>query len=81
VNLTAPVPVTNADLTSALGKALHRPTLLPVPKIGPAALLGRELAHELLYASQRVMPRVLERDGYKFSYPDVESALHDLLAR
>jgi uncharacterized protein (TIGR01777 family) len=81
VNITAPEPVTNAQLTSALGKALHRPTFLPVPRVAPAALLGRELAHELLFASQRVAPRVLERDGYTFAYRDVQSALHDLLAR
>jgi uncharacterized protein len=81
VNLTAPEPVTNAVLTSALGKVLHRPTLLRVPKLGPAALLGRELAHELLHSSQRVVPGVLEGAGYKFRSRDVESALHDLLAR
>jgi uncharacterized protein (TIGR01777 family) len=81
VNLTGPEPVTNAQLTSALGKVLHRPTRLPVPKLGPAALLGRELAYELLYASQRVVPRVLEREGYQFRHGDVTSALHDVLRR
>lgn len=81
VNLTGPEPVTNAALTSALGKVLHRPTLLPVPKFGPALLLGRELAHELLYAGQRVVPRVLEREGFSFTHGDVESALHDMLGR
>ncbi|CAN5851861.1 TIGR01777 family oxidoreductase [soil metagenome] len=55
VNLTAPAPVTNATFTDALGAVLRRPTFLPIPSFGPKLLLGSELAHELLFASQRVL--------------------------
>ena len=51
VNLTAPNPVTNAVFTKSLGAAVHRPTIFPIPKFGPAIKLGRELAQELLYTS------------------------------
>jgi uncharacterized protein (TIGR01777 family) len=81
VNLTAPVPVTNADMTKALGAVLHRPTVLPVPAFGPKLLLGPELAAVLLYEGQRVLPRVLEASGFSFSHPTVEEALLALLTR
>ena len=80
VNLTAPHPVTNAEFTDTLGTALHRPTVLPIPKFGPKLLLGSELADNLLFTGQRVMPAVLLADGYEFRHPDladaIQSALH-----
>ena len=75
VNLVAPAPVTNGELTKTLGHVLHRPTVVPVPSFGPKVLLGRELAYELLLASQRVHPAALERAGYQFQHPSLESAL------
>lgn len=81
VNLTGPAPVTNADFTKALGRVLGRPTALPVPRFGPKLLLGGELAEQLLFASQRVQPSVLEQAGFAFSHPDVESALRAVLER
>lgn len=75
VNLTGPRPVTNAAFTRALGRAVHRPAVLPVPPFGPDLLLGRELAHELLFASARVVPAALEAGGYAFRHPDLASAL------
>ena len=57
VNLTAPGPVTNAVFTKALGRVLHRPTVLPIPSFGPKLLLGTELAEALLYDGQRVASR------------------------
>jgi uncharacterized protein (TIGR01777 family) len=81
VNLTGPAPVTNAEFTRALASVLRRPALLPVPAFGPALLLGRELAHDLLFASQRVEPAVLEAAGYEFRHPDVTSALRAVLQR
>jgi uncharacterized protein (TIGR01777 family) len=75
VNLTAPGPVTNADLTRGLGHVLHRPTLLPVPRIGPRLLLGAELADTLLFTSLRVQPEVLLSSGYAFRHPTLEPAL------
>jgi hypothetical protein len=75
VNLTGPEPVTNAELTKSLGHVLHRPAVVPVPSFGPALLLGKEAAHEVLFASQRVVPRVLADAGFTFEHPDVTSAL------
>jgi uncharacterized protein len=81
VNLTAPEPVTNATFTKALGAALHRPTLFPVPKFGPAVKLGRELAQELLYTSSRVVPTKLLASGFVFEHPDLDTALRAVLAK
>jgi len=79
VNLSAPNPVTNAELTKTLGRVLKRPTLLPVPKIGPQLLLGKELAEALLGDSDRMLPRRLEASGYAFAHPTLEPALRALL--
>ena len=79
VNLTAPNPVTNAEFTKTLGSVLRRPTFVPVPKFGPKLLLGGELADNLLFSGQRVVPSVLQDDGYEFRHPDLETALRHLL--
>ena len=79
VNLTAPAPATNAEFTKALGQALHRPTLLPVPSFGPKLLLGGELADALLFTSARVMPQALLDAGYRFRHPDLASAFQAVL--
>ena len=81
VNLTAPSPVTNSELTKALGRTLRRPTLLPTPKPALWARLGRELTEALLYSSTRVEPAVLQRSGFQFTHPNLEAGLTDLLAR
>lgn len=81
VNLTAPAPVTNAVFTKALGRVLHRPTVLPVPSFGPKLLLGRELAASLLFEGQRVLPEVLLDAGFEFHHDEVETALHAVLDR
>ena len=81
VILTAPEPVTNAEFTKTLGGVLGRPTFLPIPKFGPKLLLGGELAENLLFTGQKVLPTVLERDGYEFAHRDLESALRHLLGR
>jgi uncharacterized protein (TIGR01777 family) len=82
VNLTAPQPVTNAQFTDTLGDVLHRPTFLPVPKFGPKLLLGGELAENLLFTGQKVMPRVLDADGgFTFRHPELGPALRALLGR
>ncbi len=75
VNLTGPEPVTNAEFTKAVGRALHRPTFVPVPKFGPRLLLGREAADEVVSASQRVVPTVLAREGYTFAHETVDAAV------
>ena len=79
VNMTAPNPVTNQEYTKALGRELGRPTLLPIPKLGPRALLGKELSDALLYTSHRVLPTVLESSGFTFRHPTIESCLAAVL--
>jgi NAD dependent epimerase/dehydratase family enzyme len=78
VNGVAPEPVTNAELTVALGRALKRPVLLAVPALALRLALG-EMAEEVLLASQRVSPiRALE-SGFAFRYPLLDAALKNLL--
>ena len=81
VNLTAPDPVTNAEFTRALGRVLHRPTLLPTPTPALQLLLGRELVSEMLLGGQRVLPAVLQASGYSFVHPSLEEALADMVGR
>jgi uncharacterized protein len=73
VNLTAPVPVTNAEFTAELARVLRRPALLRIPAPVLRAGLG-ELSGELL-GSQRVVPHRLLQAGFAFQYPRVASAL------
>jgi uncharacterized protein (TIGR01777 family) len=79
VNLAAPTPVTNAVFTKALGRVLHRPTFLPVPRFGPSLLVGSELADTLLYESKRVLPDRLTDEGFAFQHEDIEPALQAVL--
>jgi uncharacterized protein (TIGR01777 family) len=80
VNVTAPHPVTNAEFARALGRALRRPSALPLPAAAVRLLLG-EMGEELLLASQRVLPVRLEESGYEFAAPELEDALEATLAR
>jgi uncharacterized protein (TIGR01777 family) len=81
VNAVAPCPVTNREFTEALGKALSRPTPLPVPAFALRLAVGREMADALLLASARVVPRRLEETGYRFRFPGLPAALRHLLAK
>jgi uncharacterized protein (TIGR01777 family) len=81
VNLTAPNPVRSAELTKTLGRVLHRPALVPVPSFGPKLLFGSELADQLLFLSQRIVPDVLTTQGFTFEHPDIETALRAELNR
>jgi uncharacterized protein (TIGR01777 family) len=78
VNVAAPSPVTNAEFTRTLARALSRPAFLPVPATGARLVLG-EMAEELLLASQRALPTRLQASGYQFLYPKLEDALEHLL--
>jgi uncharacterized protein (TIGR01777 family) len=80
VNATAPHPVTNAELTKALGNVFHRPTLMPLPGVALKLALGAQMAEELLLGGQRVLPTRLEASGYTFSAPELPGALKQLLA-
>lgn len=79
-NLTAPVPVTNRELTAALGRALRRPAVMTVPAFALHLALGREMATETVLAGQRAVPRALEADGFRFSHPELGPALEAALA-
>lgn len=81
VNLTAPNPCRNREFAAALGKAVGRPTLLPVPAFGPRLILGGDRADALLFESQRAVPAALERDGFEFTHPDLGDALRAELDR
>ncbi len=80
VNLTMPTPVTNRDFTRSLARAVGRPAVLRVPRAALAAVLGGDLAREVVLASQRVIPGVLSDSGYPFRHLDVDSALAAALA-
>jgi uncharacterized protein len=80
VNAVAPRPVTNREFTEALGKALSRPTPLPVPAFALRLAVGGEMADALLLASARGIPRRLEETGYQFRFPELPAALRHLLA-
>jgi uncharacterized protein (TIGR01777 family) len=79
-NLTAPNPVTNAEMTKAIGAALHRPTVVPTPAFALKAMLGAEMAEELLLVSQRALPTRLLDSGYTFQRPELKGALDATLA-
>lgn len=81
VNAVAPAPVRNRDYTRTLGTVLHRPTILPIPPLGPRLLLGREGAADLALASQRVVPGRLQQHSHVFRYPQLEPALRHLLGK
>lgn len=78
MNATAPNPVTNADFTTALGRAVGRPTVLPAPKFALKAALG-EMADALLLASQRTRPEVALGAGFTYDYPEIDQALAAVL--
>ncbi len=77
VNMVGPDPARNADFTKALGKALHRPAIAPIPTLALRIVLG-EFANEAV-ASQRVLPGVLNRAGFAYQHRDLDSALQAAL--
>jgi uncharacterized protein len=78
INATAPNPATNRELSKALGRALHRPAFMPVPKFAVAALRGGELA-DTVAGGARVLPRRALELGYDFRHPDLDEALRSAL--
>ncbi|GAA1364476.1 TIGR01777 family oxidoreductase [Streptomyces beijiangensis] len=73
VNLTGPEPVTNREVTAAMGRALHRPTLAAAPAFALRIALG-EFAGDVL-GSQRVLPTRLLESGFSFAFPSVDEAI------
>jgi uncharacterized protein (TIGR01777 family) len=74
VNLTGPAPVTNAEFTAALGRAVNRPTALLAPGFVLRTVLG-EFADEGLLGGQRAIPAALERAGFEFHHNTIGEAL------
>ena len=78
VNATAPNPATNRDFSKALGRALGRPAVVPVPGFVLDLKFGGEFG-KVLRGGQRVMPKRTQELGYEFKHPDLDEALKDLL--
>ncbi|MFC7309708.1 TIGR01777 family oxidoreductase [Streptomyces monticola] len=77
VNLTAPHPVTNREVTASMGRVLHRPALLPAPAPALRVVLG-EMAGDVL-GSQRVLPARLLDSGFRFAFPTIDEAVRAAL--
>jgi hypothetical protein len=80
INATAPQPVTNADFSRALGRAVRRPSWTPVPGFVLRLLFG-EMADALLVQGQRVVPRRAQELGFTFTHPEIGEALMDVVRR
>ncbi len=78
INATAPNPVTNREFSKALGRALHRPAFMPVPKFAVSAMRGGELA-DAVAGGARVLPRRALDMGYEFRHPELDEALTSAL--
>jgi len=78
-NATAPNPVTNRELSKALGRALGRPAVMPVPKLAVVARLGREMG-DAATTGQRAVPRRALDDGYEFRFAEIDAAMREALA-
>ncbi len=78
VNGTAPNPVTNADFSRALGRAMHRPAFMPTPGFALRLMLG-EVAG-VVTTGQRVLPKRALALGYTFKYPQIDAALAEIIA-
>ena len=81
VNLVAPGLVRNSEVTRAMGRTLHRPVVLPVPRPALRLALGAEQADEMLLSSVRVVPEALQREAFAFRYPEIGAALGHALGR
>ncbi|MER7450961.1 TIGR01777 family oxidoreductase [Nocardia beijingensis] len=80
INVVGPAPVTNAEFSRALGRALHRPAPLVVPAFALHALVG-ELAREAILRGPRAIPTALEEAGYQFHHPTIGAALAATVGR
>jgi uncharacterized protein len=78
INATAPNPVTNRELSKAIGRAINRPAVMPVPGLVLDLKFGSEFGH-VLRGGQRVMPRRALDLGYRFRFTEIDGALKNLL--
>ena len=77
VNGTAPNPVTNADFSRALGRAMHRPAFMPTPGFALRLMLGEVAC--VITTGQRVLPKRALALGYAFKYPQIDAALAEII--
>ena len=77
LNLTAPAPVTNREMATALGRALRRPSFMPAPAVALRLALG-EMADAMVLNGQRVLPRVAQSGGFTFKYASLDDALGEI---
>ncbi len=80
INATAPEPVTNALFSKALGKAMRRPTILPLPAFQVKFLFG-EMGQSILLAGQKVVPEKALNNGFSFQYATIDHALKAIFAK
>ena len=80
LNVTAPTPVTNEEMSRTIGRVLGRPSWLKAPAFALRLVLG-EMADALVLGGQRVIPEVARQHGFVFRYPTVESALREIYNR
>jgi uncharacterized protein (TIGR01777 family) len=80
LNVTAPAPVTNREFARAVGRALHRPSIMPAPAFALRLVLG-EMADAMVLSGQRVLPAKAGRGGFEFRYPDLDAALTQIYRR
>ena len=79
-NLTAPGVVRNRDFVDALGRALHRPTIFPLPGVAVKLAFG-EMGEEMLLGGQRALPKRLQDASFPFSHPEIGGALAHVLSQ
>ena len=79
VNVTAPMPITNADFTETLSRVIGKPALIPVPATMAYLAYGNEMTDEVLLASDRAVPERLSLSGFDFKYPKLEAALQHIV--
>lgn len=79
-NLTAPAPVSMSHFTNILGKLLHRPSWLPLPSAALKILMG-QMAEEMVLSGSKVLPNRLQAEGFQFKFPDLETALTNLVLK
>ena len=80
VNVVSPDPVTNREFTKALGRALHRPAVIPLPAFALELVYG-QMARDTILASQRLIPKKLAGAGFEFRHPRIDDALRAALRR
>jgi len=78
-NATAPNPVTNREFSANLGRVLHRPNWLPVPRFALRLAVGRVV--QVVAGGQRALPAMAERLGFRFRHPELEPALRELMSK